>query len=101
MVVGCSLLIAADALREVGPFDEAYFAYHEDVDWCFRVRDAGWEVHYQPLSRVYHAGSRSTAALVQPLARSRDRGGRACRTPASCRGIPSAPTSAPATPSAS
>jgi len=39
------------------------------------VRDAGWEVHYQPLSRVYHAGSRSTAALVQPLARSRDRGG--------------------------
>jgi GT2 family glycosyltransferase len=75
VVVGCSLLIAADALREVGPLDEAYFAYHEDVDWCFRVRDAGWEVHYQPLSRVYHAGSRSTAALVQPLARSRDRGG--------------------------
>ena len=75
VVVGCSLLIAADALRQVGAFDEAYFAYHEDVDWCFRVRDAGWEVHYQPLSRIYHAGSRSTAALVRQLARSRDRGG--------------------------
>ena len=67
VVVGCSVLMAADALRAVGPLDEDYFAYHEDVDWCFRVRAAGWEVHYQPLSRVYHAGSRSTAALVRPL----------------------------------
>jgi GT2 family glycosyltransferase len=77
VVVGCSLLIAADALRQVGAFDETYFAYHEDVDWCFRVRAAGWEVHYQPLSRVYHAGSRSTAALVRPLgvARSTEREG--------------------------
>jgi GT2 family glycosyltransferase len=74
VVVGCSLLLAADALREVGAFDEAYFAYHEDVDWCFRARDAGWEVHYQPLSRVYHAGSRSTAALVRPLDLSRNTG---------------------------
>ena len=72
VVVGCSLLIAADALRQVGALDEAYFAYHEDVDWCFRVRDAGWEVHYQPLSRVYHAGSRSTAALTRPLAVARN-----------------------------
>jgi hypothetical protein len=74
VVVGCSVLLAADALREVGAFDEAYFAYHEDVDWCFRVRAAGWQVHYQPLSRVFHAGSRSTAALVRPLGSPRHTG---------------------------
>ena len=72
VVVGCSVLMAADALRAVGPLDADYFAYHEDVDWCFRVRAAGWEVHYQPLSRVYHAGSRSTAALVRPLGTARN-----------------------------
>ncbi|MFN8641711.1 MAG: glycosyltransferase family 2 protein [Candidatus Binatia bacterium] len=74
VVVGCSVLMAADALRAVGPLDADYFAYHEDVDWCFRVRAAGWEVHYQPLSRVYHAGSRSTAALVRPLGTARNTG---------------------------
>jgi len=74
VVVGCSLLVAADALRDVGPLDEAYFAYHEEVDWCFRARAAGWQVHYQPLSRVFHAGSRSTAALVRPLSAPRNTG---------------------------
>jgi GT2 family glycosyltransferase len=74
VVVGCSLLIAADALGAVGAFDEGYFAYHEDVDWCFRARAAGWEVYYQPLSRVYHTGSRSTAALVRPLRSARTTG---------------------------
>jgi hypothetical protein len=74
VVVGCSVLLAADAVRAVGALDEAYFAYHEEVDWCFRARAAGWTVHYQPLSRVFHAGSRSTAALVRPLSGPRNTG---------------------------
>jgi GT2 family glycosyltransferase len=57
---GCSLLLSAEALRQVGLFDEAYFAYHEEVDWCFRARQAGYRIMYQPLSRVWHHGSRST-----------------------------------------
>jgi len=58
--VGCSLLMRADALRRVGLLDEAYFAYHEEVDWCFRARRAVWEVLYQPYSRVWHHISKST-----------------------------------------
>ncbi|MEO8601000.1 MAG: glycosyltransferase [bacterium] len=67
VAVGCSLLLSGEALRAIGPFDDAYFAYHEEVDWCYRARQAGWQVHYQPYSRVIHGGSKSTAALAEPL----------------------------------
>src|SRR5262249_9732809 len=63
VVNACSLLLNAEALREVGLFDEAYFAYHEDVDWCLRARGAGYHLFYEPFSRVFHRGSRSTAVL--------------------------------------
>jgi hypothetical protein len=65
--VGCCLLIGADALRHVGLLDEAYFAYHEEVDWCVRARAAGGQILYQPLARVWHGGSKSTGALRDPL----------------------------------
>jgi hypothetical protein len=58
--IGCSLLVCAEALRTIGPLDETYFAYHEEVDWCFRARKAGWLVFYQPYSRVWHHYSKST-----------------------------------------
>lgn len=64
VAIGCCLLLRAAALREVGLFDEAYFAYHEDVDWCLRARRRGWTLLYEPWSRVFHAGSGSTAGLV-------------------------------------
>ncbi len=60
VVPGCSVLFRAEALRDVGLFDEAYFAYHEDVDWCLRANQRGWEMYYEPYSRVFHKGSRST-----------------------------------------
>jgi GT2 family glycosyltransferase len=67
VAVGCSVLVRGAALREVGLFDESYFAYHEDVDWCFRCRQAGYKIYYQPLSRVWHGGSKSTGALANDV----------------------------------
>lgn len=60
IAVGCVLLLRATALRQVGLLDEAYFAYHEDVEWCLRARAAGWHLFYEPFARVYHRGSAST-----------------------------------------
>jgi GT2 family glycosyltransferase len=65
--VGCSLLLTAEALRAVGPFDESYFAYHEDVDWSLRARRAGFQILYEPFSRVFHRGSGTTGALGEDL----------------------------------
>ncbi len=62
-VSGGSLLITKRVWDELGGFDESYFpAYYEDVDFCLRAADAGWEVWYQPLSAVVHVRSASTAA---------------------------------------
>ena len=68
--VGCSLLVRALAIGTIGLFDESYFAYHEEVDWCHRAGKAGFHLYYQPFSRVWHHGSRSTVPLfrVQPAA---------------------------------
>jgi len=63
VVPGCSVLFKSEALRTVGLFDEAYFAYHEDVDWCLRARDAGYQLFFEPFSRVFHLGSGTTGAL--------------------------------------
>jgi N-acetylglucosaminyl-diphospho-decaprenol L-rhamnosyltransferase len=59
-VSGSSMLLRAEALREVGVFDEAYFMYVEDVDLCTRMRAAGWEVWYSPELEVEHVVGVST-----------------------------------------
>lgn len=53
-IPGCSLLFRAEALAEVGGFDEDFFAYHEDVDWAARARALGWSSVYVGASRLAH-----------------------------------------------
>jgi GT2 family glycosyltransferase len=55
-IAGCAMWFRADALRDVGLLDEAFFAYHEEVDWCARARRAGWRVVYWPDAVVSHTG---------------------------------------------
>ena len=73
VIVGCSVLISAEALNEVGALDESYFAYHEEVDWCFRARAAGYRIYWEPYSRVWHNKSTSTSALGPTASGSRER----------------------------
>ena len=51
---GCCMLIRSTALEQVGPFDEGYFIYCEDVDWFLRARRAGWEVWYVASALIEH-----------------------------------------------
>lgn len=60
-VSGACFLVRADAFASVGGFDEAYFMYVEDVDLCWRLRRAGWEVLYEPAAVVTHVQGVSTA----------------------------------------
>lgn len=52
---GGASLYRVKTLREVGLFDEDFFAYYEDVDLSFRAQLAGWEVAYVPGAVVRHA----------------------------------------------
>jgi N-acetylglucosaminyl-diphospho-decaprenol L-rhamnosyltransferase len=53
-VSGSAMLLQRRALDEVGPFDEGYFMYVEDVDLCTRLRRAGWQVLFSPEVEVIH-----------------------------------------------
>ncbi len=59
-VAGCAMLLRREALDRVGLFDEEFFAYHEDLDWCTRARGAGYRVGYVPSALVYHRVHAST-----------------------------------------
>lgn len=58
-VHGACLLARMAAVRAVGEMDERYFLYSEEVDWCLRMRRAGWRLGYAPGCRVWHKEGRS------------------------------------------
>lgn len=51
---GTALLLRASALKEVGLFDEDFFAHMEEIDLCWRLHNAGWRVVNAPSSRIFH-----------------------------------------------
>jgi GT2 family glycosyltransferase len=55
-VAGCAMWLRMAALDAVGLFDERFFAYHEEVDWCTRAWRGGWRVVYCPHVVVSHTG---------------------------------------------
>ena len=63
---GGAALYRRSAFDEVGPFDEAFFAQMEDVDWGFRARLLGHGCRYVPAAVAYHAGSASMQGGERP-----------------------------------
>jgi len=61
VVCGCYMLVRHDALPQVGGFDESYFMYGEEMDWCWRFKNAGWQVWYTPDATIIHYGGMSSA----------------------------------------
>ncbi len=51
---GAAMVIRKSAMDKVGLLDEAFFMYAEDLDWCKRFRDAGYEIVYNPKSAIIH-----------------------------------------------
>jgi GT2 family glycosyltransferase len=53
-VSGCCLLARREVWDGIGPLDESIFGFGEDIDWCVRAHDAGWQVWYFPGSVITH-----------------------------------------------
>ena len=56
--------VRREALTAVGLLDETFFMYGEDLDWAYRIKQAGWTVYYNPAVTVKHvkrAASRKSA----------------------------------------
>jgi N-acetylglucosaminyl-diphospho-decaprenol L-rhamnosyltransferase len=59
-IAGASLMIRREVLESSGLFDEEYFLYFEEVDFCRRAKAAGWDCWYVPQSRVVHLVGQSS-----------------------------------------
>jgi GT2 family glycosyltransferase len=59
LLCGAATCLRAEALREVGVFDDSFFMYYEDTDLSWRLRAAGWSIRYVPDAVVRHLHSAS------------------------------------------
>lgn len=63
-VVGAGLLARRQTYEEVGGLDEGFFMYSEEMDWCWRIKAAGWEVVYLPTATVIHHEGKSSEQVI-------------------------------------
>ena len=65
-VNGAFMLMRRTALDEVGLFDEGYWMYMEDLDLCYRLKQAGWVTWYEPDATVFHVKAASSGKNRKP-----------------------------------
>jgi len=58
--LGAAMLVRRAVYATVGGFDEGFFMYAEEVDWCKRIHAAGWEIWQVPAARIVHLAGQST-----------------------------------------
>jgi N-acetylglucosaminyl-diphospho-decaprenol L-rhamnosyltransferase len=73
-LMGACLLVRRDAADTVGLFDEDFFMFSEETDWCYRFREAGWTVLFTPDAEFVHVGGATTARNWTPMYREQLRG---------------------------
>ena len=59
-VEGACMLIRRQAYIDTGGLDETFFMYSEDVEICYKAKEKGWEVWYEPVSAIIHLGGASS-----------------------------------------
>ncbi len=53
-ISGSFMMVRRETYQQVGPLDERFFMYVEDLDWCYRVKKAGWKIYYVPETKIVH-----------------------------------------------
>lgn len=75
--LGAAMMVRRDVAEKIGGFDEAFHMYCEEIDWSWRIREAGWSIYTVPAAEIVHYGGESTrqvpARSIIDLWRSRAR----------------------------
>lgn len=58
--LGATMMLRREVIQQTGMFDEGFFMYCEEVDWAWRIQDAGWRALCVPAAHVVHLGGQST-----------------------------------------
>jgi len=74
MISGAFFLIRRSVLTQIGLLDTDYLMYGEDMDWCMRIRRAGWKIIYNPTVTILHKKKQSGRANADRARRIRTEG---------------------------
>lgn len=58
--LGACMLVRREVVEQVGPLSEEFFMYCEEIDWCMRIKRAGWHIYCQPEAKIVHFVAQST-----------------------------------------
>lgn len=63
-VNGSCMMVRREVIEQIGGFDNGCFMYAEELDWCYRMKNAGWEVFFTPESEIIHIGGQSSKQIA-------------------------------------
>ncbi len=61
--LGAAMMVRTEAIVDVGLLDEGFWMYCEEIDWCWRMRKAGWRAYCVPTAQVVHHAGRSSGQV--------------------------------------
>lgn len=64
--LGAALMVRYETVAQIGGFDEGYFLYCEEIDWCLRMKLAGWQIYAVPTAAVIHYEGQSSRQVRWP-----------------------------------
>lgn len=65
--LGAAMLLRPEAIEEAGLLDDGYFMYSEEIDWCWRLKQLGWEIWSDPRAIIVHHSGQSTRQRRQRM----------------------------------
>lgn len=66
-ITGCSMFIRTEVVNKIGMFDEHFYLYLEDLDYCLRAKNAGFRLIYNPQGIIWHVNAGSSGGPGNPL----------------------------------
>ncbi len=61
---GACMVVRGETIKRVGGLDEDYFFYGEDLDWCYRIKEGGWNIYYYPEAQIIHLKGQSSKKIL-------------------------------------
>jgi len=62
-VMGAALMVRRSVIDRIGVMDERFFMYYEEVDLCYRIKQAGWRIVFTPEAKITHLGGKSSGQM--------------------------------------
>jgi N-acetylglucosaminyl-diphospho-decaprenol L-rhamnosyltransferase len=61
---GSAMFVRREIYDQIGGFEEAFFMYSEELDWCYRAKQAGWQIVYLPTAQITHYEGKSSEQVI-------------------------------------